>query len=200
MSYQFWGILSGVLGLFSGAWYLVRIFRREVHPHITSWLLWTLIALAMLASYWSAGAKGGDHIWVAVVGLVNPLLITLVAWRVGSWNKPDHLDWACVLLSVTSLLLWWVVQGDKDLSLYSLLLAILADACAVGPMIRACVKDPTIDRPGPWALFGVASAVNMLAISEHTFANYIYPIYMTVGALTIATLLWRGNVRASRNV
>src|SRR3989338_3687782 len=94
MSYQFCGILSGVLGLFSGAWYLVRIFRREVHPHITSWLLWTLIALAMLASYWSAGAKGGDHIWVAVVGLVNPLLITLVAWRVGSWNKPDHLDWA----------------------------------------------------------------------------------------------------------
>ena len=50
MSYQFWGILSGVLGLFSGAWYLVRIFRREVHPHITSWLLWTLIALAMLAT------------------------------------------------------------------------------------------------------------------------------------------------------
>ncbi|MDP2630249.1 MAG: hypothetical protein Q8P56_02465 [Candidatus Uhrbacteria bacterium] len=196
MSTQFWGIFSGVLVACSGIWYVARVFRAEVHPHITSWMVWTLIAVALLLSYGSAGAKEGDNIWAAVFGLVNPLVITVVALWKGSWNKPDRIDWVCVTLALLSLTLWWFVQGDKALALYALLLALLADGFTTGPMIRAARKNPMIDRPGPWALFGIASGVNILAITEHTTANYVHPIYMLIGSLAVACFLWRGNVRA----
>jgi hypothetical protein len=117
------------------------------------------------------------------------VLVTMIFTRHGEWTCPNRVDRVCTFISLASLVGWWFVRTNESLSLYTLLLAITADACAVVSTLRAYFKDPSLDRPGAWALYGAGYALGMLAIAEHTVANYVLPIYMVVGSSTVTAFL-----------
>jgi drug/metabolite transporter (DMT)-like permease len=123
-----------------------------------------------------------------VFGFTNPTLITIMSiWRGEKLKKPEVHDWLCFGFGVVSLLVWWFVRQSLDLSQYALYLAIVADLCAAIPTLIFFIKEPEGDRPFAWFLFAVGYFVAIFAIKEQTFANYVLPLYMTVGSL-IATL------------
>ena len=75
MSAQTIGLLSGSLVIISIIPYAIRVHQGKIRPVLTSWSLWSLIGLALLLTYRSAGAE--DNIWPAVFGFTNPTLITI---------------------------------------------------------------------------------------------------------------------------
>jgi hypothetical protein len=184
------GLISGALVLISAIPYFIRTFQGKIKPNLTSWALWSLIGLVLLLTYKSSGAE--TNVWPAVFGFTNPLLITVMIFRQhGKWKKPEGIEIACLVVGLLALGVWSVVHENKGLSQYALYLAIVADACASVPTIVSVWSHPDSDRPFAWLCFSVGYGLTILAITEHTIANYALPLYMSLGSLCIAFPLAR---------
>ena len=185
MSEETIGMVSGLLLIISIIPYSIRTYQGKIRPNLTSWSLWTLVGLVILLTYKSSGAEA--NVWPAVFGFTNPILITLLILRKQrEWTKPEPIEIACLVFGLTSLGLWCVVRQNKDLSPYALYLAMVADLCAAIPTFAFVWSKPNGDRPFAWCLFAVGYGLAIFAITEHTFANYVLPAYMFVGALSLA--------------
>lgn len=194
MSAETIGLVSGLLVVASVIPYGIRTYQGKVQPNLTSWSLWTLIGLALLLTYKSSGAEA--NVWPAVFGFTNPLLITiLVLRRHGGWMRLNRVEATCLVFGLLSLGLWLLVRENKEMAQYALYLAIVADLLAAIPTIVFVWTQPNGDRPFAWSLFAVGYGLAIFAITEHTFANYVLPLYMFFGALSITLPLalyrWR---------
>lgn len=189
------GLLSGVLVAMSVMPYIYRVWRGEIHPNVTGWILWSVIGLSLLLTYRSSGAEA--NAWPALFGFVNPTTVTvLVIWQHGKLTWPDRVEWVCVFLCLLSLVLWWYVKSDKTLAQYALYVSLVADLFAVWPTIRWVWEDPERDRPFAWIAFSLAYLLGIFAIPENTLSNWSLPIYMGITGTTIALpLLYRRLVR-----
>ncbi len=200
MNAEMVGLISGLLVAVSAIPYSIRTYQGKIHPNLTSWSLWALIGLALLLTYKSSGAEA--NVWPAVIGFISPFFITILILRRHSrWTKPNRIEVACLAFGLLSLGLWLVVRESRELSQYALYLAIIADACAAIPTIVFVWTQPNGDRPFAWAFFAVGYGLAIFAITEHTFANYVLPLYMFFGALSITFPLawyrWRNKIPLS---
>jgi hypothetical protein len=190
MSAETIGLTAGALVMISVIPYSIRTCQGKIQPNLTSWSLWTLIAFMLLLTYKSSGAEA--NVWPAVFGFTNPVLITiLVLRRRGEWTKPNRVEVACLVFSLLSLGLWLGIHERKKLVQYALYLAIVADLFATIPTIVFVWTQPNGDRPFAWSLFAVGYGLAIFAITEYTFANYVLPLFMFFGALSIVFPLAR---------
>ena len=179
------GMISGLLVVISIVPYSIRTYQGKIQPNFTSWSLWSLLGLALLLTYKSSGAE--SNLWPAVFGFTNPTLITLLMLKQrGEWTKPNRVEKICVVFSLMSFGLWLGVHNNKELAQYALYLAIIADIWTAIPTIKYVWTRPDDDRPFAWALFAVGYGLAIFAITDHTFANYILPIWMLFAGLGIA--------------
>ena len=190
MNKEIIGIVAGMIMLLTLIPYVWRLWHGKIQPNLASWFLWAVIALALLITYWGSGAK--ESIWMAVVGCINPFLVTiLILVKYPGKIRLNRLEQICLVIGIASLVLWFIFRNQKPLIQYALCVALLADACAAVPTAVCYWRDPSLDRPFAWGVFCLASALNIFAISEHTFANYAYPVWMTVGSCFITLpLVW----------
>ena len=177
------GLLSGLIVTISVVPYAIRTFQCKIRPNLVSWSIWSILGLALLLTYRSSGAT--SNVWPAVFGFINPCLITALAFWRGERKKPNKLEIICVVIGLISIILWWFARDAKQLAQYALYIAIVADACAAIPTIVFVWKTPDGDRPFAWALFAIGYGLVLFAIEEQTLANYILPIYMSVGSLSV---------------
>jgi hypothetical protein len=179
------GLLSGGLVLLSIVPYSIRTYDGKIRPVPTSWSLWSLIGLALLLTYRSAGASA--NVWPAVFGFTNPTVITILSvWRHEKWRKPNLAERFCFVFGVVSLVLWLLLRQNRELSQYALSVAIAADLCAAIPTIKFVWTEPERDRPLAWVLFGIGYFLAVFAAPENTFANWVLPIYMTAVSFSVA--------------
>ena len=186
------GIVAAMIVFLTVIPYAWRLCHGKIEPNLTTWFLWTIISMALLVTYWRSGAK--ESLWIAVVGCINPLLVTILIWvKYPDKIRMNRLEQVCFTIGIISLVLCFIFRNQKSLAQYALYVAILADACAAIPTIVCYWKNPSLDRPFAWGLFCLASALNILAVSEYTFANYAYPVYMAVGSsfITLPLIIWR---------
>jgi hypothetical protein len=190
------GLLSGGLVLLSIIPYAIRTYDGKIRPVPTSWSLWSLIGLAVLLTYRSAGASA--NLWPAVFGFINPTLITgLSIWRHEKWKKPNLAERLCFLFGIVSLVLWFFVRRNQELSQYALCVAIAADLCAALPTVKFVWSEPDRDRPFAWVLYGIGYFLALFAVPENTFANLLLPLYMIAISFTVALPLVLYRMRQS---
>lgn len=178
------GIISGLIIILSVLPYLLRTFQRKIQPDLVSWGVWAVIGLSLLLTYRSSGAT--TNIWAAVFGFLNPLLVVIVAFWRGERRKPNLLEITCLSIGLVSILLWFFVNQDKELSKYALFIGIFADACGAIPTIAFVWRNPDKDRPFAWLAFSIASFLNMFAIENQSVSNYALPVYMMLGSGFVA--------------
>jgi len=80
---------------------------------------------------------------------------------------------------------------NKETVQYALYVGITGDLCAGIPTWHYVRENPTEDRPLMWLLFMVGYGIAVFAITEHTFSNYLLPLYMAAMAFIIALPLIR---------
>ena len=111
------GIISGSIVALSVIPYAIRTWQGKVTPVISSWSLWTVIALAILLSFIGSGAN--ENKWTAVFGFTNPLIITVLAiWRKDSAKKIIKIN-RRRRSPLTSLVIVLFIFRDKCLEQYS---------------------------------------------------------------------------------
>ena len=196
MNPEFFGLISGGLVFLSVIPYAIRTHQGLIEPNITTWSLWTIIGLSILFTYKSSGAEA--NVWPAVFGFTNPLLIALLACKHrGESTKPNNVDKTCIVIGLVSLVIWAITRQEQDLVRFALYMAIVADAVAAVPTINLVWQKPESDRPFAWGLFAIGYGLSMLAITEHTFANWALPLYMFFGAGSVAVVLARHRVKTN---
>lgn len=179
------GLISGILVFASIIPYGIRTYQGKIKPNMTSWTIWSVVGFALLLTYKSSGA--GANVWPAVFGCLNPTIITLFALRHrNKWEKATWIDKSCLILGIMAIIAWCFVHNNKTMATYTLYVSIAADACASIPTIYLVWRKPEVDRPFAWILFAVGYGLGALAITEHTLANYILPMYMMIGTLFIS--------------
>lgn len=153
-----------------------------------------IICLAVVLNYKSTGAE--ENAWPAITDTVTVTIITVLAiWKRGDLTRLTTLEWASIILCLSSLAGWWITKDDPVLARWSFALAMMADVAACAPVVHASWTTPQYDRPYTWILYGVANTIGMGAISDHTVANYTLPVYLIGLSVLVATPLIRYRIK-----
>lgn len=189
MGHQFFGWLSAILVFGSVLPYAYRTWQGVVEPNITTWGLWSVIGLSLVLTYDSSGA--GANLIPVIMMPLNPIVIVSLAIyrKKGHFEPFTKTEYACAALCITALGGWFFVRESQYLSQFALYLSLAADACAIIPTFFWILKNPERDRPAMWLMFSSGYLFALLAINEHTIANYALPLYMSGITAAVAWVL-----------
>lgn len=193
MTHELIGKISGAIVLLSGIIYMRQIIQRRVHPNFASWCIWALIGGAVWINYKTSGAT--DNAWVAFFGMINPVVIAILAFFYEKRVWPDRTEVICLMLGLISITIWWFMEKrGAEIALY---VAIFADLCAAFPTARLFRKEPWQDRPLMWILFALGFGLAMFAIPDdgQNLANYALPVYMVTMSSVLAWFLVRYRIK-----
>jgi hypothetical protein len=205
---EIFGAISGVLVFASAVPYLWNMFKGQTEQHPVSWVLWSIIGLAVLVTYQASGASFWSMVPV-VQAFINPVLVLSfilfkrwrnrekvvmhMGWKALSWDEK-----ACLILGLSALGVWALLHDHKELAKWVLYLSLIADVFAALPTILMVWRNPSADKPGAWGIFVAGYVFALPAITESTVTNYAVPAYMilTYGTIAVITSFYRLKIRA----
>ncbi len=154
------------------------VSTKETILNQSSWFIWMVIGFINFFAYRSSGEK--ETIWLVLVGAVNPSILFFLSLRYGTrvWLKSDTV---CILLAIASLVVWRISSNPA----LTLTASLTADLLAMIPLLIKIRSDPDSENVPGWVIGMIASACNIVAIKEWTWANGIYNLYMFIGIGTI---------------
>ena len=172
--------------------YINGILHRGTKPRMASWAAWltansifTIIALQ--ESAWLAAAINGAGV------LANLLIIGMSIKKRVSMKPVDSIDWACLVVSVSCVILILVIPENK---VAVAVLAMAANLIATAPTFRHAWSKP---REETWQLFAANAIANGLGtagvvlVSGAEFVAMAGPLVSTLGNLMLVTItLGRG--------
>lgn len=171
-----WGSVSALLIFISGYPYMLAIYKRELkRPVVSTWILWLGIGTLLFVTSFQAGAHWGTTLLPILMGVINPAIIVFLSLRHGEY-KWGKLDTVCVVVCVATVVMWQTTQSPT----IGILGGVLADVIAAIPQVIKSWKDPKDEPLFPWAMFSLASALNIFAIQEWSVQYWLFPVYMTL--------------------
>jgi hypothetical protein len=180
------GYISLLLVLIAGIFHVRRVWQGIIVISPVSWFIWFAVSFAILLSYGSMNTK--HEYYVAIGNVLFPGINFFLSFRQKTKVVPDGWDWGALTLGIVSISIWWFVRNDPTRSQYANYIAIVADMCALIPTFRMVRKNPMIEKPLPWILFALGFALSTTVIEHPGVANYILPVYMFCGSISIAYL------------
>ena len=172
------GTLIGALGAIA---YLIDTVKGKVKPNRVSFLLWSIAPFIAFAAQIKQGV-GIESLMTFSTGFL-PILTFGASFvnKKAEW-KITRFDWVCGALSILGLILWLITKVGNIAITFS----ILADGLAAVPTIVKAYKYPDTELAWPWiaTVFGVI--LTLLTLSEWTFANSGFIVYI----LLVNTLIY----------
>lgn len=178
------GILASAAIFIGGVPYINDIIKRRVKPHILSWLGWGFITaiggFAMLAE---------GSTWAVALIFANTAMCLIIAFSAmiikrGVWSTGIH-DYVFFGAGLLGILLWQML----DMPVIALICAILADLAFGIPTIIKTFKDPSTETPFPWAMSVIAEIFGLLALSNFSFHEAAYPVYLFIFDIIVFLLI-----------
>lgn len=180
------GYISLALILFAGFLHGRRVWSGDIKIHPISWSIWSLTGIALLLSYDTMNTK--HEFYVTIGNAIFPIVNLFLSMRHKVKLTLSRWDYTAGFFGIISIFVWYFVKHDIELSAYANYIAIFADMCAVIPTFIMVRENPMIEKPLPWIVFSTGFIINIFIIEDKTFANYILPIYMFIGANCIGVL------------
>lgn len=172
------GTLIGAVGALA---YLVDTVKGKVKPNRVSFLLWSIAPFIAFAAQIKQGV-GLESVMTFSTGFLP--LTTFAASFVNKnaeW-KVTRFDLLCGFLSLVGLVLWLISKVGNVAILFS----ILADGLAAVPTIVKAYHYPDTELAWPWIATSIGVVLTLLTLSEITFANSGFIIYI----LLVDTLIF----------
>ena len=178
------GILSSTTIFVGGIPYINDIIKRRVKPHILSWLGWGFITaiggFAMLAE---------GSTWAVALIFANTVMCLVIAFsamaiKTGVWSTGFQ-DYAFLGAGLLGIVLWQTL----NMPVLALICAILADLAFGIPTIIKTFKDPSTETPFLWAMSVLAEIFGLLALSNFSFSEAAYPVYLFIFDLIIFLII-----------
>ena len=175
------GTLIGAVGALA---YLIDTVKGKVKPNRVSFLLWSIAPFIAFAAQIKQGV-GIESLMTFSTGFL-PILTFGASFvnKKAEW-KITKFDLVCGALSILGLILWLITKVGNIAITFS----ILADGLAAVPTIVKAYKYPDTELAWPWiaTVFGVV--LTLLTLSEWTFANSGFIVYILIVNTLIFSLI-----------
>jgi hypothetical protein len=175
------GTLIGAVGALA---YLIDTVKGKVKPNRVSFLLWSIAPFIAFAAQIKQGV-GIESLMTFSTGFL-PILTFGASFvnKKAEW-KITKFDLVCGALSMLGLILWLITKVGNIAITFS----ILADGLAAVPTIVKAYKYPDTELAWPWiaTVFGVV--LTLLTLSEWTFANSGFIVYILLVNTLIFSLI-----------
>ena len=175
------GTLIGAVGALA---YLIDTVKGKVKPNRVSFLLWSIAPFIAFAAQIKQGV-GIESLMTFSTGFL-PILTFGASFvnKKAEW-KITKFDLVCGALSILGLILWLITKVGNIAITFS----ILADGLAAIPTIVKAYKYPDTELAWPWiaTVFGVV--LTLLTLSEWTFANSGFIVYILIVNTLIFSLI-----------
>ncbi len=176
------GFVAGLLALTAYFPYVINALSGKNRPNRATWLIWNILGIVLLASYYSVGAT--DTLWIPLFNQAGFLAVLLVSVKhgEGGWDGIDRWCLGGAALGLIS----WAAFGSP---LSALLISIAVDMMGAIPTLKKALEDPAHEDRLAWIIFLAANTLNLFAISEWSLRIAAYPAYLFVLCLVMVSIL-----------
>lgn len=171
--------------------YIISIFRGTVKPNRISWFIWSVIGFA----FWLITPPTADEVtkMLTVIFMVNPTIIFILTLFKGKNTRPDNLEKFSLIVGLSAILIWYMFKDNSGI--FPIVVAILADFCALVPTLRFVFSTPDEETPLAWIFFFLGSLIAVIAIENHSLESMLLPVYMTIGSFFVVFPLVRYRIQ-----
>lgn len=177
-------IIGTIIGALGSIAYLIDTIKGKVKPNRVSFFLWSVAPIIAFAAMMEKGV-GLESLMTLSVGIL-PLIIFVASFhnKKAEW-KLSKFDILCGFLSILGLILWLITKEGN----IAITLSIIADGLAALPTIVKAYKYPETEIAWPWIATSIGVLLTLLTITNITFANSAFNIYILFANTLIFTLV-----------
>ncbi len=178
------GITAGALSILLIIPYIISILKGKARPARSTWIIWSLVTLLLLTSYYEVGGAWANLISLGDFLVAATVAILSIKYGVGGWSRLDKFCFAGCGVA----LILWAVTGS---ALVALLATIFIDALGATATIVKTFKDPEQEDKLTWKMAFLGNSINLIAVPLWSFSHSVYPIFMVVMSGTVMALTLR---------
>lgn len=179
------GLTAVAFELLSMGLYFRDIFRGRTQPHLYTFLIWGVVTTVAFAGQVFTG--GGAGAWATGMTAALQFVVIFLCFRYGT-KDITKLD-ALFLLGALASIVPWLLTKDP---LWSVVLASVIDAFAMGPTIRKTWKAPNSESLSSWLVAEAKYFCGIPALSVFTVTTVLYPAQaFAMNAVLITIMLVR---------
>jgi len=171
--FSYFAILVGILGIGN---YIYQIHKGTTRPNIISWIFWSIAPIIGIYVSYKSGVAIPFLISTFVAGFMPAIVVVFALLRKNAVFKISKFDISCGIFSALAIIIWLTTKNP----FLSLVFAILADLFAGIPTIIKSWKNSDSESIGPYLSGIINSIITFLIISNFTFVNYAFPLYLLV--------------------
>lgn len=177
-------IVGAIIGAIGSLSYLIDTVKGKVRPNKVSFLLWAIAPLIAFAAMIQKGV-GIQALMTFSVGFL-PLTIFVASFfnKKAQW-KLGRFDLICGAFSVLGIIFWLITKEGNIAIAFS----ILADGMAALPTITKSYRFPETESGWPYLTGAISAGLTLLTITDWSFAQYGFPVYILIVCLIIFSLV-----------
>lgn len=166
-------IIGALIGTAGAIAYLLDTVKGKVKPNRVSFLLWAIAPMIAFAAQIKQGV-GLESLMTFSTGFL-PFLVFIASFtnKKAEW-KLTKFDLACGFLSVAGLIVWLITKVGNVAIFFS----IVADGLAAIPTLVKAYHYPETEIAWPWLATCFGVTLTLLTLSEWTFANSGFILYI----------------------
>ncbi len=186
------GILSAVFTLIGAILYLKSIQKKEINPHLLSWLGWSFITLIGAFAMLSSGST-----WSTIFIFSNSLSCISVAIysiykKVGVWSTTIY-DYVFFGFGILGIVLWQIL----DYPLIAIILSVIADLFFAIPTVIKVYKNPKSENARSWIPYFIAGICGLISLSFFSLSEVLYPAYIFIlNTCVLLIILFLGKTKS----
>jgi len=177
-------IIGTLIGAAGSVAYLVNTVKGKVRPNRVTFLMWSFVPFIAFSAQIQQGV-GIEALMTFSTGFL-PLTVFIASFanKASEW-KLTRFDVICGILSLVGLVLWMITKVGNIAIFFS----IVADALAAVPTVVKAWKYPETEIAWPWIATVSGVLLTLLTLSEFTFANCGFILYILAVNIVIYTLV-----------
>jgi len=175
-------IISVILVFVGYAPYIIDIFKRKTTPHTFTFLVWSLAS----SITWGLQVIGGAGVgaWITFFVTAVCIFIFFISLKYGE-KSITKLDVVFLILALTSLFLWFVV----DQPILSVILVVSTDILGFAPTIRKSWNKPHSETLFTWWVAAFRHGFGIFALEKFNLLTLLYPIAWTGANILFCLIL-----------
>lgn len=183
-------LLGSLVNVAGSAVYIVHTLRGRNKPNRMTFLMWSIVPVIGVAASLVQGVTWAV-VPIAVAGLMPFTILVASFVNPNAYWKLGRFDYACGIISVLALVLWWLTDEPN----LALLFAIIADGVAGYPTVIKAWRHSETESWQGYAAAALSGSTAFIVAETWNFAALAFPAYLIVINIILVTGILRGGAK-----
>ncbi len=175
-------IVGVVLTFVASVPYIKAVARKQIKPHLITWVIWTILATTGCVIQIIGGGKSGAAVLGATAAL--NLIILGLCFR----NPKDNItkfDIYVLLLAMLAFVLWRLTNKPE----VAVGLVLFTMAMGYLPTYRKSINSPNDEKISLYFWSGLKQIIGVAALASYNFLTLPFPLFLIIANFGLVALL-----------